>query len=70
MTLSTREVQLVNLDSSSSARSECGASLVEYVLLIMLIAIIAIAGVRAMGTHLSGTFSDITSRLDDEMHPN
>lgn len=43
---------------------ERGASLVEYALLVALIAIVCIAAVTALGEATSEVFSDITSQLD------
>ena len=44
-------------------QDERGASMVEYGLLVALIALVAIAGVTALGTKLSKLFSDIASLL-------
>jgi Flp pilus assembly pilin Flp len=41
-----------------------GASMVEYALLVILIAIVALAGVAVAGTELSETYSDINSGLE------
>ena len=46
-----------------AAKSQKGASLVEYALLIALIAVIAIVAIRSVGTATSGRFSNITSTL-------
>lgn len=43
---------------------EKGASMVEYALLVVLIAIIALVAVSLAGEEVSGTFSDIASGLD------
>jgi pilus assembly protein Flp/PilA len=40
-----------------------GASMVEYALLVVLIAIVALVAVRLAGTKVSGTFSEIGSGL-------
>ena len=56
-----------NMKSPSERRGDEGAGLVEYVLLIMLLAVVCIAGVKALGTHLSESFSESTSRIDTEM---
>jgi pilus assembly protein Flp/PilA len=45
--------------------SDRGASLVEYGLLVLLIAIAALVAVRFFGTSLSGTYSEINSNLAD-----
>ena len=41
-----------------------GASMVEYALLVILIAIVALVAVRVAGTELSETYSDINSGLE------
>ena len=43
---------------------ERGASMVEYALLVVLIAIIAIVAITLAGEEISGTFSDIASSLN------
>ena len=42
-----------------------GASMVEYALLVVLIAIVALVAVRLAGTEVSETFSDIASGLSN-----
>ena len=44
-------------------KEEKGASMVEYALLVVLIAIIALVAVRLAGNEVSGTFSTISSNL-------
>ena len=44
---------------------ESGATAIEYGLIAALIAVAIIAAVRAVGTSLSGTFSDIDAGLDN-----
>jgi pilus assembly protein Flp/PilA len=44
-------------------REERGASLVEYALLIGLIAIVSFAGVKLLGQHSSTSFSDLNSQI-------
>jgi len=44
---------------------EKGASLVEYSLLVLLIAIVALAAVAYFGNELSSTYSEINSNLVD-----
>ena len=44
-------------------KTEKGASMVEYALLVMLIAMVALVAVALMGTQLSGTYSEISSNL-------
>ncbi len=45
-------------------KKEKGASLVEYALLVALIAVVAIAAVTLLGDKVSGTFSNIADQLD------
>jgi pilus assembly protein Flp/PilA len=47
-----------------SFKSERGASMVEYALLVVLIAIIAILAISFAGTQVSETFSEVGSALD------
>ena len=49
---------------TSWMREEKGASMVEYALLVVLIAIVALVAVQIAGTEISETFSDIASGLD------
>ncbi len=49
---------------TSWMQSEKGASMVEYALLVVLIAIIALVAVSFAGEQVSGTFSEIGSGLD------
>jgi pilus assembly protein Flp/PilA len=44
-------------------QEEKGASMVEYALLVVLIAIVALVAVRLAGTEVSETFSEIGSGL-------
>lgn len=48
---------------TSWIQSEKGASMVEYALLVVLIAIVALVAVRLAGREVSGTFSEIGSGL-------
>jgi pilus assembly protein Flp/PilA len=43
--------------------SEKGASLVEYALLVALIALVAIVGIRALGTSTNTEFNDIANEI-------
>ncbi len=45
-------------------KDEKGASMVEYALLVVLIAIIALVAIALAGTQVSETFSEIASGLD------
>jgi len=42
---------------------EKGATMVEYAIMVALIAIVAIAAVRGLGTSVSTTFSNVSSQL-------
>ena len=44
-------------------KEEKGASMVEYALLVVLIAIVALIAIRLAGNEVSATFSDIASSL-------
>lgn len=44
-------------------RRDEGASMVEYALLVILIAIVALVAVRLAGTSLSSTYGDIADRV-------
>jgi len=48
---------------TSWIQDEKGASMVEYALLVVLIAIVALVAVRLAGTQVSTTFSEIGSGL-------
>lgn len=52
----TRLIQKLQLDDR-------GASMVEYALLVLLIAIVALVAVALAGTELSGTYSEIASSV-------
>jgi len=47
----------------NDARSERGASMVEYALLVSLIAVVAIAAVATLGTSITGKFSSAASAI-------
>ena len=49
---------------TSLTKSERGASLVEYALLVALIAVVVIGAVTLLGTTASDTLSDVSSELD------
>ena len=53
----------VSAEATSQHRQR-GASLVEYALLVALIAVVAIVGVRALGTQVSTQFSNIGSAVN------
>ena len=50
---------------TSWMREEKGASMVEYALLVVLIAIVALVAVQIAGREVSETFSEIGSGLDN-----
>jgi pilus assembly protein Flp/PilA len=49
---------------STWLKDEKGASMVEYALLVVLIAIVALVAVQLAGTEVSSTFSEIASGLN------
>jgi pilus assembly protein Flp/PilA len=49
---------------TSWIQSEKGASMVEYALLVVLIAIVALVAVQIAGTEVSETFSEVASGLE------
>jgi pilus assembly protein Flp/PilA len=49
---------------TSWMQEDKGASMVEYALLVVLIAIVALVAVQIAGTEVSETFSEIASGLD------
>ena len=55
-----------NLDSEKLVRTEeneSGASLVEYALLVALIAVVAIVSIRVLGTSISEQFSRVANEI-------
>ncbi len=52
-----------NFPQVADKKKQKGASLVEYALLIALIAVIAIVAMRGLGTRVSASFSEISSQL-------
>ena len=46
-------------------KEEKGASMVEYALLVVLIAIVALVAIQIAGTEVSETFSEVASGLDN-----
>ncbi len=49
----------------AQAKTERGAAMVEYALLLALIAIVAIGAIRLLGTTVEGQFEDIEAGLDN-----
>jgi pilus assembly protein Flp/PilA len=59
----------MNSESScESAKKEAGATMIEYALLVALIAIIALAGVRFLGQTVSNQFSRVAETLNVNMN--
>ncbi len=56
-------LNLTNLRLADLRKDERGASLVEYGLLVALIALVCIAALQLLGTKLSGLFTNIASNL-------
>ena len=52
------------MDTNKNASKEFGATMVEYALLVALIALSAIVAVRVLGTRISAQFSDVTEPLN------
>jgi pilus assembly protein Flp/PilA len=52
------------IDAKFNTSDETGASMVEYGLLLALIAVIAIVAVKALGTSVSTKFSAVNSSLN------
>ena len=48
---------------ASFGRSERGAALVEYALLVALIAVVCIAAIQVLGTNAKETFSEVGSSI-------
>ncbi len=48
----------------AQAKTERGASLVEYALLVALIAVVCIAAVTLLGSSASAKFSEVSSAID------
>ncbi len=46
-------------------RDEAGATAIEYGLIAALIAVALITALQSLGTSLSGTFSNVSTALDD-----
>lgn len=61
---SARIVSVMDIQHENSEKNETGASMVEYALLVVLIAIVALIAVALAGEELSSSFSDIASSLD------
>ena len=51
------------LEAKFDRKDEAGASLVEYGLLVALIAVVAIVAIRLLGTKVSSNFSNVGSAI-------
>ncbi len=59
------QFNFLNTWLKAQTKSERGAAMVEYALLVALIAIVAIAALRVLGGTVSGEFSTIDSELNN-----
>ena len=57
------EVEKPNAEILPAEKQEKGASLVEYALLVALIAVVCIAAITILGNRVSGQFSTISGSL-------
>ena len=57
--------QFINAWMQAKAKSERGASLVEYALLVALIAVVCIAAVTLLGDSAAQKFSDVSTAIED-----
>ena len=55
---------LTEVDSRHRRQSECGANLVEYALLVALIAVMGVASINAVGTGTSQVFSEYVAAVE------
>jgi len=55
-----------NLTQSKKAKSQVGASMIEYALLVALIALIAYSGVNYLGVTIHDTFDEVTRQIPGE----
>lgn len=61
MTMDQENIE--NLEVENTREEERGASMVEYALLVALIAVISIIAIRTVGQQVSQNFSDIQNEL-------
>ena len=59
------QYNFLNTWMKAHAKTERGAAMVEYALLVALIAIVAIAALRILGQQVSTNFNEIDSSLDN-----
>ncbi len=58
------QYNFLNAFLKAHTKTERGAAMVEYALLVALIAIVAIAALKVLGQQVSENFSEIDSNLD------
>jgi len=61
------KIRKEEIAKKKSGKNERGASLVEYALLVGLIAVAAIAGVTALGTSINTSFTNIGTELTNNV---
>ena len=55
--------QQINNSARRDAKNERGASMVEYAILVALLAVVVIAGVRVLGTNISSQMSTVAGQV-------
>ena len=55
--------QQINNSARRDGKSERGASMVEYAILVALLAVVVIAGVRVLGTNISSQMSAVAGQV-------
>ena len=65
----TIEIEATEPQIDRKTLSERGASMVEYALLLALIAIVAIGGITSFGSGLGAEYDDINSEIDSAITP-
>ncbi len=55
--------QQINNSARRDGKNERGASMVEYAILVALLAVVVIAGVRVLGTNISRTMSTVATEV-------
>jgi pilus assembly protein Flp/PilA len=61
----SRRIKFLKKGSSMNFKNQRGAGIVEYAMLIALLAIIALAALKGFGEQLGLTFSEITSSVEE-----
>lgn len=59
----TRKVKQVGIGTRHILRCDRGQGLVEYALILVLIAVVVIAAIKAVGTTASSTFSNVNNGM-------